>query len=95
MRHFFDSGQKQPEKQSIAEAIRQAQIDLDSAYRNLDHALDPDLIDCYIYQLKSAQMRYHFLLHCARDEITEHAQITSLSQHKIYSRSQQTPQSMK
>ncbi len=72
MRHFFDSAQKQPEKQSIAEAIRQAQIDLDCAYRNLDHALDPDLIDCYIYQLKSAQMRYHFLLHCAKNETADH-----------------------
>ncbi|MCD7921066.1 MAG: YaaL family protein [Clostridiales bacterium] len=52
----------------ITEAIRQAKAELDSAYINLDHALDPDLIDCYIYQLKSAQMRYHFLLHCAKDE---------------------------
>lgn len=51
---------------SISEAIRQAKEDLDSAYTNLDHVLDPDLIDCYIYQLKSAQMRYHFLLRCAQ-----------------------------
>lgn len=68
MRHFISSSPKPPRTLSIAEAIRQTQIDLDSAYKNLDHALDPDLIDCYIYQLKSAQMRYHFLLHCARKE---------------------------
>ncbi|MCC8029043.1 MAG: YaaL family protein [Lachnospiraceae bacterium] len=52
----------------LTEAMRLAKADLDSAYMNLDHALDPDLIDCYIYQLKSAQMRYHFLLHCAKRE---------------------------
>lgn len=59
---------QEPPRTGITEAIRQAKADLDSAYINLDHALDPDLIDCYIYQLKSAQMRYHFLLHRARDE---------------------------
>ncbi len=68
MRHNVSTGSRPPQTQSITEAIRQTQIDLDSAYRNLNHALDPDLIDCYIYQLKSAQMRYHFLLHCARKE---------------------------
>ena len=42
--------------------IQQAKTDLDCAYLNFEHATDPDLIDCYIYQLKSAQMRYKFLL---------------------------------
>lgn len=42
--------------------IREAKTDLDCAYSNFEHATDPDLIDCYIYQLKSAQMRYKFLL---------------------------------
>lgn len=42
--------------------LQQAKTDLDCAYLNFEHATDPDLIDCYIYQLKSAQMRYKFLL---------------------------------
>ncbi|MCD8323602.1 MAG: YaaL family protein [Clostridiales bacterium] len=71
MKHFIRTG-RVPESPSIAEAIRQTQIELDSAYKNLDHALDPDLIDCYIYQLKSAQMRYHFLLQCAKAESPSH-----------------------
>lgn len=37
-------------------------LDLQAAYRNLGNALDPDLIDCYIYELNSVQMRYKFLL---------------------------------
>lgn len=44
------------------ENLQQAKTDLDCAYLNFEHATDPDLIDCYIYQLKSAQMRYKFLL---------------------------------
>ncbi len=67
MKRRKNPAQEMPQT-GITEAIRQAKTDLDSAYMNLDHALDPDLIDCYIYQLKSAQMRYHFLLHCAKNE---------------------------
>lgn len=48
--------------------IQQAKTDLDCAYQNFDHATDPDLIDCYIYQLKSAQMRYKYLLDRIKQE---------------------------
>lgn len=51
---------------TITDAIHQAKRELDCAYLNFEHALDPDLIDCYIYQLQSAQMRYKFLLNCAK-----------------------------
>lgn len=36
--------------------------ELQDAYRNLGNAVEPDLIDCYIYELNSVQMRYKFLL---------------------------------
>lgn len=36
--------------------------DLQDAYRNLENVVEPDLIDCYIYELNSVQMRYKFLL---------------------------------
>lgn len=36
--------------------------DLQDAYRNLENVVDPDLIDCYIYELNAVQMRYKFLL---------------------------------
>lgn len=69
MKRFIHSRQEPP-AYTIADAIRQAEKDLDCAYTNLDHALEPDLIDCYIYQLKSAQMRYRFLLNCAKQADT-------------------------
>ena len=42
--------------------LHQTAQDLQDAYNNLENALEPDLIDCYIYELNSVQMRYKFLL---------------------------------
>ena len=36
--------------------------DIQDAYNNLENAIEPDLIDCYIYELNAVQMRYKFLL---------------------------------
>lgn len=42
--------------------LKQTTVALRDAYNNLANVVDPDLIDCYIYQLNSVQMRYKFLL---------------------------------
>lgn len=42
--------------------LHQTAQDLRDAYRNLENVVEPDLIDCYIYELNSVQMRYKFLL---------------------------------
>ena len=42
--------------------LNQTAKDLQDAYNNLQNAVEPDLIDCYIYELNSVQMRYKFLL---------------------------------
>ncbi len=63
---LFSNSQKETPGLTIIDAIERAKIDLDCAYTNFEHAVEPDLIDCYIYQLQSAQMRYKFLLNCAK-----------------------------
>ena len=40
---------------------------LAAAYSNFDNATDPDLIDCYIYQVNSEQKRYKYLLQKAKE----------------------------
>ncbi|MBR1391581.1 MAG: YaaL family protein [Lachnospiraceae bacterium] len=35
---------------------------LDFAYANFQNVLDPDLIDAYIYEVNSVQLKYKFLL---------------------------------
>lgn len=42
--------------------LHQTAQDLRDAYHNLENVVDPDLIDCYIYEVNSVQMRYKFLL---------------------------------
>ena len=46
----------------IKKDLHQTAQDLQDAYNNLAHVVDPDLIDCYIYELNAVQMRYKFLL---------------------------------
>ena len=39
---------------------------METARSNFEHVVDPDLIDCYIYELQAVQMRYKFLLEKAK-----------------------------
>ena len=50
----------------LVEYIKKTKSELDCAYSNFENATDPDLIDSSIYQLQSIQMRYKFLLKCAK-----------------------------
>lgn len=46
----------------LIEEIHKTKSALDIAYSNFENVTEPDLIDCYIYELQSVQMRYKFLL---------------------------------
>ena len=46
--------------------IAKTQHALEVAYCGFDYATDPDLIDCYIYEVNSALKRYRFLLNQAQ-----------------------------
>ena len=58
--------QKQAAKEKdyalLKDDLHQTARDLADAYNNLENVVDPDLIDCYICELNSVQMRYKFLL---------------------------------
>lgn len=47
--------------------IEKTKLALESAHSNFENASDPDLIDCYIYELNSEQKRYKFLLRQAKE----------------------------
>ncbi|MDO5291176.1 MAG: YaaL family protein [bacterium] len=53
--------QELPEDTLIQE-IQRTKMALETAYSNFQNCLDPDLIDCYIYEVNAAQKRYKFLL---------------------------------
>ena len=50
------------ERQALRAEIEQTRHSIDSARNHFEQVVDPTLIDCYIYELNSVQMRYKFLL---------------------------------
>ena len=57
--------QEETDRINLLDDIEKTKEALRLAYNGLDNAVDPDLIDCYIYQVNSVLMRYKFLLNQA------------------------------
>lgn len=51
-----------PELIGLRIEIGRTQCAIDAARNHFGQAVDPTLIDCYIYELNAAQLRYQFLL---------------------------------
>ncbi len=49
-------------KKSLMDDISKTQRELETAYAGFQYASDPDLIDCYIYEINSADLRYRYLI---------------------------------
>lgn len=49
-------------KKSLIDDINKTQRELETAYAGFQYASDPDLIDCYIYEINSADLRYRYLI---------------------------------
>ncbi|HCD43587.1 MAG TPA: DUF2508 domain-containing protein [Lachnoclostridium sp.] len=50
------------EERNLRREIERSKTAIDSARNHFEHVVDPTLIDCYIYELNAAQLRYQFLL---------------------------------
>lgn len=50
------------ENQELIQEIDRTRNTIESARNHFEQVVDPTLIDCYIYELKAAQLRYQFLL---------------------------------
>ena len=50
----------------LKDDLHQTARALQDAYNNLENVVDPDLIDCYTYEIYSVQKRYKFLLEQVR-----------------------------
>lgn len=55
-------------KMSIHEELAQARYALEIAYSNFDNVTDPDLIDCYIYEVNAILKRYKYLIEQAAEK---------------------------
>ncbi len=56
---------KQARQRDMRELKRQIELSkgaILAAQNHFEHVIDPTLIDCYIFELNAAQLRYQFLL---------------------------------
>lgn len=60
--------QKCKELPLLLKEIEKSKIALDTALSNFDNMTEPDLIDCYIYELQAAQTRYKYLIRQAKND---------------------------
>ncbi|MCI8326418.1 MAG: YaaL family protein [Lachnospiraceae bacterium] len=60
------SEKNDPHYTLLLDNIKKTERELEIAYANFEHAVDPDLIDSSIYELNAIQLRYKFLLSCAK-----------------------------
>lgn len=49
-------------KEELMKELLEVQKSLDRAYENFSYVVDPELIDCCIYELNAGQERYKFLM---------------------------------
>ena len=65
--HLF---QKTPPKDTVdeelLEEIERVKRQMENAHYNFQNAMDPDLIDCYIFESNAAWKKYRFLLRQAK-----------------------------
>lgn len=69
-------------RENLMEELKKTQNAMDSAYSVFENATDPDLIDCAIYQINAIQLRYKYLLECAKQlepNVAEDDKATSLA----------------
>ena len=66
------------QKRMLLEDIKRTRQTLENAYSKFQYVSDPDLIDCYIYEINSADHRYKYLINQMRQLMT--ADAASLSQ---------------
>ena len=82
----------------LSVARKKTQTALENAYLGFDNAIDPDLIDCYIYEINSALKRYRFLIHQAQSMQLCKCQIeyedSLLTEHKLVSQLCPIPNSL-
>lgn len=58
----FRFNKKSPDNSALLAEIAKTKLALDTAYSNFENVIDPDLIDCSIYEVNAIQQRYKYLL---------------------------------
>lgn len=70
-------------RECILEDLEKTRYELETAYSGFDNVTDPDLIDCYIYEVNAVMKRYRYLLNQA-------AALTPLPEEETFSLNTET-----
>ena len=62
-----------PENLELKAEIDRTRHRMESVRNQFEEVVDPTLIDCYIYELKAAQLRYQFLLRSIKEQETNYS----------------------
>lgn len=68
MNLFKKTQKKDMSYHQLLSEIARVKVQMDNAYYNFQSAMDPDLIDCYIYEGNAAWKKYRFLLRQAKEK---------------------------
>ena len=68
---FKETDEISETKEDLLEDLKKTRYALEVAYSGFDNVTDPDLIDCYIYQVNAILKRYKFLLERISDKEKE------------------------
>lgn len=63
-----ESEKARRKKEELMQELKEVQKSLDRAYENFSYVVDPELIDCCIYELNAGQMRYKFLMRKMKED---------------------------
>lgn len=66
MHLFHKPVSKDSVNEELKEEIERVKRQMENAHNNFQNAMDPDLIDCYIYESNAAWKKYRFLLKQAK-----------------------------
>lgn len=66
MHLFQKSPPKDTANEELLEEIERVKRQMENAHYNFQNAMDPDLIDCYIFESNAAWKKYRFLLRQAK-----------------------------
>lgn len=65
--HLFQKTLPEDTKnKELLDEIERVKMQMENAHYNFQNAMDPDLIDCYIFESNAAWKRYRFLLKQAK-----------------------------
>ena len=64
---FWKRNRLDPELLALKEELQSAQGDLSLAYRQFDQAVDPELVECCIYQIKAERARCNYLIRAIKE----------------------------